>query len=65
MQCNDLHNQKRVSYYLDEAHRETLALLADALLVLDQLVDERLKQKSFKKLKNNPQRLNILRESTI
>ena len=43
----------------DDAHCETLALLADALLVLDQLVDERLKQKPFKKLKNDLKPLNI------
>ena len=37
--------------YREDAHCETLALLADALLVFDQLVDERLKQKSLKQLK--------------
>ena len=31
----------------DDAYCETLAFLADALLVLNQLVDERLKQKKF------------------
>ena len=46
--------------YRDDAYCETLALLADALLVLNQLVDERLKQNSLKKLKKNPQPLNIL-----
>ena len=47
------------------AYCKTLALLADALLVLDQLVNERLKQNLFEKLKNNPQPLNIPGESTI
>ena len=46
--------------YRDDAYCETLALLADALLVLNQLVDERLKQNSLKKLKKNSQPLNIL-----
>ena len=35
---------KRRGGYRDDAHCETLTLLADALLVFDQLVDERLKQ---------------------
>ena len=48
------HKQKRDEPYRDDAYCETLALLADALLVLNQLVDERLKQNSLKKLKKNP-----------
>ena len=53
---------KRRGGYRDDAHCETLTLLADALLVFDQLVDERLKQRLLKKLKNNPQPLNVLGE---